>query len=52
MWIDKLLEDYKMNRKYNGELLLKVIFDSIKRRVDFSCLLQALNKIDSNNKLT
>ena len=47
-----LLEDYKISKKLNGELLLKVVFDSIKRRVDFSGLLQALNKIDSNNKLT
>ncbi len=52
MWIDKLIEDYKINRKLNGELVLKVLFDLIKRRLDFSGLLQALNKIISNNKLT
>ena len=52
MWIDKLIENYKVDRKLNGDLILKILFDSIKRRLDFSELLQALNKIDSNNKLT
>ncbi len=47
-----LTEDYKINGKLNGELLLKVLFDLIKRRLDFSELLQALSKLISYSKLT
>jgi hypothetical protein len=36
----------------NGEYVLKVLFDSIKRRLDFSKFLQDLKEIDNNIKLT
>ena len=36
----------------NGELLINILFDFIKRRVNFTDLLAALNQIDSEHKLT
>ena len=41
-----------MNNKLNGEILLKILFDLIKRRVNFKELLQKLIKIDNKNNLT
>ena len=46
------MEDYRKNNKLNGEKLLKILFDLIKRRVDFRELLQELSRINNNNDLT
>ena len=47
-----LIEDYRNNNKLNGEKLLKILFDLIKRRVDFRELLQELSRVNNNNNLT
>ena len=47
-----LIEDYKINNKLDGEKLLKILFDLIKRRVDFRELLQELSRINNKNNLT
>jgi hypothetical protein len=47
-----LIEDYKNNNKLDGEKLLKILFDLIKRRVDFRELLQELSRVNNNNNLT
>ena len=46
--INALINDFKNKSKLNGELLLKILFDFIKRRVDFNELLREINKIDNH----
>jgi hypothetical protein len=47
-----LREDYKISNKFNGEIILIILFNLIKRRVVFKELLQELSRINNNNNLT
>jgi len=46
------MDEYKNTLKLNGETLIQILFNLIKRRVEFKELLQELCKINDQINLT